>query len=551
MNTLENVLNNFSNIFNPLEQDQKKSNRVKVLFLQSNNDETFEKNLLNAKLPKATVNAALTTLFLLKEENVNIWSQKSDSLLKKRITAFNDFHKEFYLESEKVGKYGLGVSNDISSDNYSLIKDAFILNNKFQDYLASLEKLPLKIETKRVLETLNEKYRSYFITEASNPASPSLPAVSTSQPAFSDLNFNYNSPWKKPEGFTFQSKDSFPYIDDGKRFVVTSKTQAGVLQEALPANSNQDFLSVLSSPEIYQKLNQGESTKDYLEKIHYFKAREEGNQGTVLGRYDVIASPCIMNFDANWNELANNQEPFYVFHAAAINIGENGREIDFNDFSKSGKLDEQKYLTAMQEIFKNLLQAAQQTGVSELVMFPFGMGAFLRNLYRNDSSYSNYVEGGKEKAFSLRKGIANCFIKELENFPDLKVHFCLPTDNKPGSESTQNANAFVYAISNSRKDLKSQVSLYVNEDASELSQKLSNEKGAYKVGMVNGANRNLLGNFWFLPGVYSAIDENLHRRSTLLALISLFLNQSIGNKGRSSSYLADRVQELKGKVTQI
>eukprot|EP00419_Tripos_fusus_P062755 CAMPEP_0172907818 /NCGR_PEP_ID=MMETSP1075-20121228/179587_1 /TAXON_ID=2916 /ORGANISM="Ceratium fusus, Strain PA161109" /LENGTH=62 /DNA_ID=CAMNT_0013765497 /DNA_START=44 /DNA_END=228 /DNA_ORIENTATION=- len=60
-----------------------------------------------------------------------------------------------------------------------------------------------------------------------------------------------------------------------------------------------------------------------------------------------------------------------------------------------------------------------------------------------------------------------------------------------------------------------------------------------KVGLLNGANRELIGNHWFEDGARFAIDENLHRRSASLARAALLLNMGTAARHRRPTQLEE------------
>lgn len=102
----------------------------------------------------------------------------------------------------------------------------------------------------------------------------------------------------------------------------------------------------------------------------------------ILGRFDVLVVPALMDYDHEWKFRKQSQNQFLIHHAAAINIGESANADDFEDYSKNGHLDEDKYIRDMGQVFHNILSAQEKSGVKHAVWFPFGMGAFLEILKR-------------------------------------------------------------------------------------------------------------------------------------------------------------------------
>jgi len=93
--------------------------------------------------------------------------------------------------------------------------------------------------------------------------------------------------------------------------------------------------------------------------------------------------------------------------------------------------------------------------------------------------------------------------------------------------------------------------LYFGIDAPFLAQRLSEkyqflgstqdfpDDASRTVFLSNAACSSLLGNHWHGYGAESAIDENLHRRSPLLAAVSLVLNEGATRRVRVLDELAD------------
>lgn len=265
----------------------------------------------------------------------------------------------------------------------------------------------------------------------------------------------------------------------------------------------------------------------------------------LLGRFDVLAVPAKMNYDAHWRGPQDKLNYFYIHHAAAINIGESAHARDFKDYSLNGTLDEEKYVADMARIFENMLTAQEKMGVTDAVWFPFGMGAFLRNLKKNDAAYND-----PQTLYQLREKIASAFAAAALSHPKLKIHLCLPAA-EAGEESTQNHNAFIRALESVKEEIGEQVRLYINVDATELAQKLAEEKGLGKVSLANGANRNMIGNHWFDDFAMTAIDENIHRRSILAAAMALVLNEGCVSQVKAKDALKERVLKHGGAVESL
>ena len=328
-----------------------------------------------------------------------------------------------------------------------------------------------------------------------------------------------------------QSYEKFPQIRDAKRDSV-KKTTLEIVKQT-------DITTI---------------TED-LKKVHLFtKGAANFNKTSgqeLLGRFDVLAVPAKMDYDYKWDLFPQGNQEFFIHHAAAINIGENpqGFSEDFKDYTlPNGQLDENRYLSDMRHIFNNLLASQEVMHISDAVWFPFGMGAFLRHLDKSDPQYADPF-----KLNELRKKIAIQFFEALDNHPDLKIHLCLPNDfSNDESESTQNCHAFLEAAKCTSTS-KSKVELYINVDATTLAQNLANNPSVKKVSLVNGANRKLIGNHWFGERAKTAIDENLHRRSSSTSVISNYLNETFTSqlppvRTRNSGDLEKRVKDLNGHI---
>lgn len=330
-----------------------------------------------------------------------------------------------------------------------------------------------------------------------------------------------------------QSFRNFPQIDRDKKYAVRDEIKGRV---------NQMLDEIFYIDDIPH------------EKIVLYKDSASNNtysKEDLLGRYDVLQTPCKMDKNTNWNERPETEKtPFFVHHLAAPNIGESQSAAEFSDFQESpGKLDEEKYLAAFSKIFHNALSAQKQSGAQDCVWMPIGMGAFLRNLDKNDSSYSDDT-----KLQALREKIADVFVRAVQQNSDINIRLCLP---KIDDESRANHTAFMQALKYSGKDID-RFYIYENADAAEIAQNLVNRNGEYTVSLANGANRRAIGNHWFEDHALRAIDENLHRRSTWLAFLAAQFNQDdpskVGideaNRG-NHSILEHRVREMTGKVVTV
>ena len=347
-----------------------------------------------------------------------------------------------------------------------------------------------------------------------------------------------------------QHSDKFPEISDQTRYGVSCATKASLLQfcqldpkgdfaAQITQHFSQKRVALLQKPEL----------QEMTKKIHLFTSADSKDtffEKSLLGRFCVLAVPCRMEFDAHWKKSLS-KSPFYVHHAAALNIGESARAEDFKDYSSSSQtLDEKRYIVDMQKLFHNILSAQKACGVKHVVWFPFGMGAFLRHLDKLDPSYKS-----QQKISELREKVARAFVRELAHFPDFTVHLCLPLEMGVESSATnQNYTAFIKALQDAAPSLKQQVTVYVNHDATQVAQLLADKHGSFSVSLANGANRKLIGNHWFGGGARVAIDENIHRRSRLASLMAILVNDGSATCARTPGELAKRIIALGGTCSQ-
>jgi uncharacterized protein YlzI (FlbEa/FlbD family) len=267
----------------------------------------------------------------------------------------------------------------------------------------------------------------------------------------------------------------------------------------------------------------------------------------LLNPFDILVTEKItMDFDWRWQPYTHSNNEFSIFHPAMINIGESAQAQDFANYSKNGKLQEDLYIKDSGHIIHNTFRAQVFSGITDSVLVPVGMAAFFRHLNRNDHSYKD-----SQKVWELKKQLAAKFLEQIESFPDLKIHLCLPMKNKPNPqdmETNQNFNAFIQALCNSNDKIKKQVTVYINVDACHLSQTLAN--GGKRTGFINAANPNLIpGNQCLISPTTAkhAIDENATRRSTLLPCIGIALS-GIKKKIREFNELRDRIHKYKGRI---
>lgn len=226
-------------------------------------------------------------------------------------------------------------------------------------------------------------------------------------------------------------------------------------------------------------------------------------------------------------------------------------------------LDEELYVETMSHLWYICLMAMAQLGVTDGILFPFGMGAFLRHLGKMDSQYLNMAKMRqlrRKVADALMKAIAcvygNILKAGLQEEVDMKalprrLHLCLTFHN---AESSENHNVFIEAAGEAVKEhpgLTDVLLIRRNVDSLQLAHYLSLDRGPLKVAVFNGANRRLLGNHWYTKGARNAIDENLHRRSSTMTRASLLLNMGTDSVDRRPGELASTLTWLGGKVVTV
>ncbi|CAE7448067.1 Hid1 [Symbiodinium natans] len=341
----------------------------------------------------------------------------------------------------------------------------------------------------------------------------------------------------------------------------------------------------------------------------------------LLGKYQMVAVPAMADYDSAFGEVPRSQDSqnspnqefhpivnldcdgpegfqgwFWVLHAAAPNIGESAQADDFLAYSveeegdissptrtesvrstastasrccwkerlarPTRRLDEDLYIQDLRRLWRNVLVAMRHLQVEDIILFPFGMGAFLRHLHLNDDRYedANSMRRLKRRiADELMKAIVDICLPQSKPVnpqatPSTRVHLCLVCVNP---ESIENHNSFVQAAAAQAKNcpaLKDVLRLRKNVDSLQLAHELSKGSGKLrplKVALLNGANRKLCGNHWFQSGARYAIDENLHRRSASLSRASLLVNFDTEPRPRRATQLQETVRFFRGTVVDL
>eukprot|EP00928_Gymnodinium_smaydae_P082507 TRINITY_DN65847_c0_g1_i1.p1 TRINITY_DN65847_c0_g1~~TRINITY_DN65847_c0_g1_i1.p1 ORF type:complete len:593 (+),score=77.33 TRINITY_DN65847_c0_g1_i1:78-1856(+) len=318
----------------------------------------------------------------------------------------------------------------------------------------------------------------------------------------------------------------------------------------------------------FQALNEADFRKADMSKVYtanktcLFRdaAKAKSPEGLVnaggeflLGRYEVLCACVIADLDYQWERIERKRN-FYVAHAAALNVGERqDTAYDFQYFSNADKFDKSKYAKAMGRIVKVIVGASIYLNITDLIFFPFGMGAFLRNLRAMDSDYGN-----QKLMQRLREDVTLEFMKALASTSkSTRVHLCLrftPLDADAANiETLGNTAAFLKAFRNTaaKNAFGNRLTVWPDADSMYVAHVLAQDKQS-NVMLVNGANRKKIGNHWYENGAFLAIDENIHRRSWTMSAISYYVNSGFKDtKERRQWDLTTRVKELEGKTLDI
>ncbi|CAE7737426.1 Hid1 [Symbiodinium pilosum] len=348
-----------------------------------------------------------------------------------------------------------------------------------------------------------------------------------------------------------------------------------------------------------------------------FVARRQDHY--LLGKYQMVAVPAMADYDSAFGEVLRPQDLknglsqqtaldcdgpkgfdgwFWVLHAAAPNIGESAQADDFLAYSvdeeddssspmrtesarstastasrccwkerllrPTRRLNEDLYIKDLRRLWRNVLIAMKHLKVEDVILFPFGMGAFLRHLHLNDDRYEDASSMRRLKrriADELMNAIVDICLPRSKPVKAAKpaetrtrVHLCLVCVNR---ESVDNHNCFVQAAADRAKscpELKEILHLRRNVDSLQLAHELAAGSGKsrpLKVALLNGANRKLCGNHWFQSGARYAIDENLHRRSASLSRASLLVNFDTEPRPRKAMQLQETVRFFRGTVVNL
>jgi hypothetical protein len=354
--------------------------------------------------------------------------------------------------------------------------------------------------------------------------------------------------------------------DYAKKMQVRDKTMNNLLGR--PTNS-QDYpvsvTNIANNPQGNLDQKGFETAKTVMSRVYLFKSnksKNDINNPALFGSRDVLVTPCRMEYNGQWDNLPG-KNTFHMLNAAAINVGENypedlqyyckqGTYVEKTYYDRNGKLkhnctgklDEDAFIKGTSEIAENIFTTAKELKLQHIVLIPVGMGAFLRNLPKADSTYQD-----PNKMLQLRNKMAEAYAAQLQNqlwSTNMVIHLALPTSTQ---EAKENYDAFIQAVSKLDPAVRSRVIVYPDADASEIAQKLADQDqhgGGNFVGLVNGANKKLLGNRWFEDGAMFASDEGYHRRSQWSAFACALCNGT--TTGLAHEYPQRQLGELEARI---
>jgi len=432
-----------------------------------------------------------------------------------------------------------------------------------------------------------------------------------------------------------ESQPSMPLVSDEVRYYTRDVVAQQVLQQLsrhgakidewtdYEANAQKLVLELVSAPATLPPAvrKQFERSQLFTDDAETRSPDESAAQGhspsskNLLGKFDCMAIPVRADYDASFAPLATAPSPgaaeeggavflddcdgpncfagwFFVLHVGAPNIGESDQADDFHAYAKQEwgndsaeptmRLDEGMYLEDVQRLWRNAIIAMGRLGVDHGVFFPFGMGAFLRQLGERDNRYRD-----SNRMRRLRRRIADQLMLAIRTIyssvdrGDAGTQTSSPSSSssdpprKPGApdaikyprhlhlclicvsaaESIENHNVFIEAAGQYVKTmpfLSSLLQIRRNVDVLQLAHSLASDiQEPLNVAILNAANRKMLGNHWFQRGGIIAIDENLHRRSVSMARAALLLNTGVVPRERRPTELSEAVQLLGGRVTQL
>jgi hypothetical protein len=263
-----------------------------------------------------------------------------------------------------------------------------------------------------------------------------------------------------------------------------------------------------------------------LQGSTYFKGRSElanlswakSSADRVLGQFDSISIPMIPDYNCAWDRIRQEDAAkVFVLYAPAVNLSSRCGFWHYSVNSSVGSyLDTKKYLNIMSQVIRNFCLASKALKIEHLVLVPFGMGAYLRDLPVRDDAYKNRL-----KFLGLKVQLAHNLISKLTKYcwGNTVMHFCLRTGDQ---EDTDNSRAILNALIAKVPANSPKVVIWKEADCLEVAIKLA--KSSSSVTILNASNRHILGNKWWEDSAKRAVEENLHRRSSILSAAACVLN---------------------------
>ena len=279
--------------------------------------------------------------------------------------------------------------------------------------------------------------------------------------------------------------------------------------------------------------------KSYLKQAILFKSNES-NGDRLFGTLDVLAFPTRADFSADWEELHeydNNKDteqpffqfksrhPFYILNAAPPNVADKKsleEPPDINAFrSNKRQFEAEKYLDHYKRTMENVFNAAHFLGIQHLILHPFGMGSFIRNLHEwvagDWRESGEQKHNGGEQKYNLRLSMVTAMVEALDTRPrPFLCHMCYPVHKKDSPGNKNNQQAIQAAMTGHNN-----IILQPGVDALALANHVASMglSEGISVGMLNSADANRMGTHW-----EDGMDENIHRRSHMLCLTHKALN---------------------------
>jgi hypothetical protein len=312
-----------------------------------------------------------------------------------------------------------------------------------------------------------------------------------------------------------------------------------ILEKREVVNTSREFIYKQMDkafPKYCVQGNKGEpvatqALQPYLKQVRLFEGSKKYrfSKTQLLGCFDVCTTPYFLE--------GENQNPFYLNYAVPIDVrtagsvdiveelsDRNRYRNDYNNFMPN------LYRDDMELLYQNLFQVQTSLGCSDAVWTAFGV--------------KTYGVDDEETTRRLAQG----FYGQLKKYPDLKIHLCL------NSEEGETRKAFEEMLKEESLEFRARVFLYINVEPVEIAQEIANEKGAYKVSLVNGTNRSFFGDTWWtaMNKEEATEDRMIHACSPLAIGIAQMLNGGdISTSSDNPHRLKERILAFGGKVEAL